>query len=175
MVISRALELCREAWPGVRGRSEREARSHGRVGWGVAPLLLPGNLQEKEMSLIHFPLWTSGKRAKLRAEYTNKTKDLTLRERKKKKKKPIPRVEMWYSPACPLSALWDPLPAALHSWVSSLKSELQESVNAARAAPAAPLCCPWEQRSATTRVMQPGQVRAQHGSRRQRITHTWQG
>lgn len=49
---------------------------------------------------------------------------------------------MRYSPACPLSALWDPLPAALHSWVSSLKSELQGMVNAARAAPAAPLVLP---------------------------------
>lgn len=77
------------------------------------------------------------KGAKLSAEHTNKTKDLTLGG-----KMSIPRREMWYSPACPLSALRDLVPAALHSSVSSLKSELQESVKAGHAAPALLLVLP---------------------------------
>lgn len=118
-------------------RSVSKAGSHGGRGWGVPPLLLPGKLQARSDGFDLFPIVSYGKGAKLRAECKNKTKDLTLGG-----KMPIPRGEMWYSPACPLSALQDPLPAALHSSVSSLKPELQESANAGHAAPAALLVLP---------------------------------
>jgi len=48
-----------------------------------------GKCKKEEMNLIYFPLSAMGKGAKLRAEYTNKRKDLTLGG-----KMPVPRGEM---------------------------------------------------------------------------------
>lgn len=151
MVISRPRELCIDAGPGAGPAGCHGKGPHhfwdqwarlGVTGERAEVSLLSsslGNCKQEEMNLIYFPLSATEKGAKPRGEYTSKTKDLTLGG-----KMPIPRREVWYSPACPLSALWDPLPAAPHSSVSSLKSELQESVNSGYAAPAALLVLPVE-------------------------------
>lgn len=130
-----------------------------------------GNCKQKEMNLIYFPLSALRKRAKLRAEYTNKMKDLTLGGEK----------SLFPGEKCDT-------PQLAHYQCSETRSQLlcilgfhHSNLNYRRALTLLmllllfPWCCPSERCSATTRAMQPGQDRGPHGSRRQRVTDTWQG
>lgn len=147
MAISRPWEACSSAglcvcaiaWECIAFEISEQVWESG--GWGVPPLLLPGKLWAQSEGFDLFPIVSYEERnetkSRMKKKKENKTKDLTLGG-----KRPIPMGEMWYSPACPLSALQDPFPAALHSWVSSLNCELQGSISTGHSAPAALLVLP---------------------------------
>lgn len=115
-----------------------------------------GNCKQKEMNLIYFPLSALRKRAKLRAEYTNKMKDLTLGGEK----------SLFPGEKCDT-------PQLAHYQCSETRSQLlcilgfhHSNLNYRRALTLPmlllllPWCCPSERCSATTRAMQQDRTEA---------------
>lgn len=164
----------------VWGRRAAMAREHiafeiSEQGWesqqkGLRCFSLSlGNCKQEEMNLIYFPLSTTGKGANLRAEYTNKTKDLTLGG-----KMLIPRREMWYSHLAHYPH------SETHSQLLHILRFHDSNLNYMTALTPAMLllllfwCCPSKWCSAITRVMKPWEAGTYRGSSKHRGTDTQQ-